>query len=55
MLCTECVKPELKLWSGEAKEFWAIIDRYIRREELEADWNTLDEVLQLALLHVNKP
>ncbi len=40
------------LWDGTREEFWRIIDRYIRREELEADWNTLNEVLEHALLSV---
>jgi len=38
------------LWDGTREEFWRIINRYIRHAELEADWNTLNEVLELALL-----
>jgi len=52
MICPECVKPERMLWDGTREEFWRIIDRYIRHEELEADWNTLNEVLEHALLSV---
>jgi hypothetical protein len=53
--CPECNAPELEIWSGDPKEFWAVLDRYIKREEIESDWLVLNEVLQLALLHIKKP
>jgi len=46
-------KPAVVCWDGTPEEFWRIVDRYIRCEEIESDWNTLDEVLQLALYALN--
>jgi hypothetical protein len=40
------------LWNGTGEEFWAAIDRYIRREELESDWNLLNEVLEIAQMYL---
>jgi hypothetical protein len=40
------------LWDGTPEEFWNVINRYIARQELEADWSILNEVLELALLNL---
>jgi len=41
--------PALVAWDGTAEEFWRVVDRYMRREEIESDWAVLSEVLNLAL------
>jgi hypothetical protein len=46
--------PELVAWDGTHEEFWRVIDRFMRREEIESDHAVLCEVLQLAQLHIKK-
>ena len=44
--------PELVAWDGTPEEFWNVIDRFMRHEEIESDHAVLAEVLSLALLFV---